>query len=75
MGRICCNSRWAGAPGPPPPSFPSMAATGNSVSPVYLLLSHPTDGALGDDYLGSDWVSGYCPSVCCAGAGQVDKLG
>ena len=25
--------------------------------------------ALGDDYLGCDWVGGYCPSACCADAG------
>jgi hypothetical protein len=31
--------------------------------------------ALGDDYLGSDRVSRYCPDACCAGAGQVDKSG
>jgi hypothetical protein len=29
----------------------------------------------GDDYLGSDWVGGYCPVACCTGAGQVDKSG
>jgi hypothetical protein len=30
---------------------------------------------LGDDYLGSNCVSRYCPGACCAGAGQVDKSG
>jgi len=48
---------------------------GRRLSQAEAITQRPTGEALGDDYSGSDWVSGYWPSARCAGGGQVDKLG
>jgi hypothetical protein len=69
-------SAWQEPPSVIPAEWPVERTAGARTErkrPTELAsIHHKSDASslgLGDDYLGSDCVSRYCPGACCAGAG------
>jgi hypothetical protein len=63
----------------PPSAIPAEPTAGvterNRTGVRSIAIGRQLPAALDDDYLRSDYVSGYCPGAGCSCSGQVDKSG